>query len=316
MTTALATTHGDHLVTYDAAQVALIRRTLTDGLNDQEFALYLEVAKRTGLDPFRKQIYALKRGGRLTIMTGIDGFRVLALRSGAYEGQTPPQWCGEDGVWRDVWLEAKPPAAARQGVYRRGFREPVWGVARFASYRADNLWNKMPEVMIAKCAEALAIRKAFPEDTSGLYSEDEMDQATTAPRIESHVTTDGEVVEAQAPTREPTAALKASRAAELRACADHKTAQGLAKVWSKISDDLRTSRLSFASADELRTIKDQVKRGILDRAQAEASAANPGPDSADDFPPEPPPTPTRTVDHGPARGVDTIAWQDDADGGP
>lgn len=158
-------------------QMALIKKTLAPDLTDGELALFAEVSKRTGLDPFRKQIYAVKRAGRVTFQTGIDGFRVIAQRSGAYEGQTPAQWCDESGEWVDVWLSKEPPAAARVGVYRAGFREPMWGVARFASYAGDNQWRKMPDVMIAKCAEALAIRKAFPDDVSGLYTTEEMQQA-------------------------------------------------------------------------------------------------------------------------------------------
>jgi phage recombination protein Bet len=184
---------------FGAEQVALIKRTIAPDLTDNELALFVEVAKRTGLDPFRKQIYAIKRGGRMTIQTSIDGFRTIAERSGKYEGQVGPYWCGEDEVWKDVWLSAKPPAAAKVGVLRAGFREPLWGVAKFSSYAQDNLWRKMPEVMIAKVAEALALRKAFPEDASGLYTDDEMaqaDRATVAP----HDEVTGEVIE---PTPEP-----------------------------------------------------------------------------------------------------------------
>ena len=118
---------------YNAEQLALIKKTLTTDLTDHEFALFIEVAKRTGLDPFRRQIYAIKRSGKVAHQTSIDGFRVLAQRSGEYEGQTPPFWCGPDGKWVDVWLAPGKPAAAKVGVYRKGFKEPVWGVARFSS---------------------------------------------------------------------------------------------------------------------------------------------------------------------------------------
>lgn len=167
----------------DRESIELLKSTLAPGsrLTDAELALFAEVCRRTGLDPFRKQIIAIKRntkhGELVTHQTTIDGLRAIAVRSGMYDGQTATQWCGHDGAWKEVWLDSKPPAAARVGVYRRGCREPFWGIARFASYSQDNLWHKMPDVMIAKCAEALAIRKAFPEDTSGLYASEEMDQA-------------------------------------------------------------------------------------------------------------------------------------------
>jgi len=183
MSTALAAMTPDHsaLVQYTTDQLDVLKRTVARDLTDAEFALFVEVCKRSKLDPFRKQIYAIKRqaGGeyRVTFQTSIDGFRVIAARTREYEGQVGPFWCGPDGVWKDVWLDKGAPAAAKIGVYRKGFREVMWGVARFTSYSSANLWLKMPEVMIAKCAEALALRRAFPEDLANLYTDDEMAQA-------------------------------------------------------------------------------------------------------------------------------------------
>ena len=173
-------------------QLAALRQLGVEDASNADLAVFFHHAQRTGLDPFARQIYMVgrwsKNGTKQTIQTGIDGFRLVGRRAADARGETleitDTEWCGQDGVWRDVWLSNEAPAAARVAIIRNGGRFPA--VALFREYaqtkRDGNLtqmWAEKGALMIAKCAEALAWRKAFPQDLSGLYTADEMAMANS-----------------------------------------------------------------------------------------------------------------------------------------
>lgn len=148
--------------------------------------VFLHVCQRSGLDPFARQAYMISRWdpqsgkNKWTIQTGIDGYRVIAERRSEYGGQLEPQWCGDDGAWREVWTSKEPPVAARVGVIRRDWEHPVWGVAHFWEFAAtkkdgqlNHMWATKGRHQIAKCAEAAALRKAFPQDFAGILVDEE-----------------------------------------------------------------------------------------------------------------------------------------------
>ena len=171
-------------INFDRQTLDLIKQTVApETLTDKEFQLFIYQAKRTGLDPLNRQIYCIKSSkGKVSINATIDGLRLIAERTKLYQGQTPVEWCNSEGYWKDVWIsEATNPTAARVGILKKGFTEPLYAVARFNTYAQRSFdgtlqyqWKKMPDFMISKCAEALALRKAFPQELSGIYAAEEM----------------------------------------------------------------------------------------------------------------------------------------------
>jgi phage recombination protein Bet len=172
-----------HRLTFTPAQEELIRTSFMPGATPEEAGALLEVARLRGLNPFLKQIHFVKRStqrdGRYVdvwaFQVGIDGFRAIAERTGQYDGQDEIVTVeGPDGL----------PIASRCVVYRKDRTRPIVATARFreyAQYMRDGsltkMWREKPFLMLEKCAEALGLRKAFPEDLSGLHEGAELGES-------------------------------------------------------------------------------------------------------------------------------------------
>jgi phage recombination protein Bet len=187
---------------FTPTQVAALRQIGVEDATDADLHVFFHHCRRTGLDPFARQIYLIgretdvkvrvqldngntrvetQRVMKYTIQTGIDGYRLIgkraASRGGVLVANDEPQWCGKDGVWRDFWSKSDGnPVAAKYTIRVDG--APHTAVCMFDEYaqysgkgELTSMWKKMPANQLAKCAEAQAWRKAFPADFSGIEPE-------------------------------------------------------------------------------------------------------------------------------------------------
>ncbi len=203
----LATTRGSLAVRPDQvdwtdAQRAGLAQLGIDEAPPGDQLVFLHVAQKMGLDPFNKEIYMIGRWDselqrkKWTIQVGIDGFRSKSEEHPQYGGVEGPEWCGPDGVWRDVWTAEEPPVAARCTVYRKDWDKPIRAVAHYREYvqtkrdgKPTAMWATKPAGQLGKCSEALARRKAFPRRLTGVYIDEELQHLDNPqPRmvIESH----------------------------------------------------------------------------------------------------------------------------------
>lgn len=149
----------------DPKLVKTLKETVARGLNDSEFVLFAEHCRSTGLNPFKKEVWAIKAGERLQIMTGLNGFLAIANSHPAFDGM-------------EVEVDTDPqgnPTKATCKVYRKDRKFPSVGIALMKEFRKDTpIWRQMPSVMLTKCAKSIAIREAFPQELGGLYTAEEM----------------------------------------------------------------------------------------------------------------------------------------------
>ena len=194
-------------LTFTAPQIALIRRTVAKDCNQNEFDLYIEMCKARGLNPLLRHCYAFvfhkdnpeKR--QMVIVVSIDGQRSLAERTGTYRpDDRAPRF--ENGAEKDQKTNPLGLTYAEVTVYKHAHGEwfPVTAVAywdevaplkeiwatdehgkrrptgRYELDEKKDAWRRMPRLMLSKCAEMAALRKAFPDAFSGLYGDGEMDR--------------------------------------------------------------------------------------------------------------------------------------------
>lgn len=294
---------GDDQIEFTPQQAAALAHIGVEKASPGDLQVFFHVCKRSGLDPFARQIYMISRQvserdasgnwhkvTKQTIQTGIDGFRLIGRRAAdrlrhpvAVEA---PEWAHQDGTWRRVWMKAWGlPVAARVTIRRAG--EPFTAVALFDEYKQTKrdgeltqMWGQRPAGQIAKCAEALAWRMAFPQDLSGIYTDDEMAQADSAPTPEPRSSGLASVLDpspaqgAPGEIQEPSEPSSKSRAEDDASAGEDSpylnTRSGLAKRMfaainaAGISDDDRLAEVSAIIGRTITTSKDMTE------AEAEA----------------------------------------------
>lgn len=156
-------------------QMDLIKRTIAPTATPDELQLFFYDCQRRNVHPLDKLIHFSKRGGKYVPLTSIDFLRSRAADSGQLGGI-------DDAIFSEG---GSFPSQATVTVYRivSGTRCPFTATARWTEYCPQDekqafMWKKMPYVMLSKCAESLALRKAFPQQLAGLYANEELDQAT------------------------------------------------------------------------------------------------------------------------------------------
>lgn len=183
-------------ISFTDEQIQLIKSQIAPKATNDELKLFLNQCKRTGLDPFARQIYAIHRKSnneeKMSIQTSIDGFRVIAERSGDYAGQDEPVFNEVDGKIISCKVTVYRFKSAQKYAIPTRYAAAV-GVVYWDEYvqlvdeyvngkktgvkKPSSMWAKMPHTMLSKVAEAQALRKAYPQDLSGLYTGEEMTQA-------------------------------------------------------------------------------------------------------------------------------------------
>jgi phage recombination protein Bet len=263
-------------LSYTREQIDLLKKTVATGLDDNEFKLLVEVAQGTGLNLFQRQIYGIKRGGKMTIQTGIDGYRLVAARTGRHAGTSDADFDSQDGnfpKWARVTVKK---------VMPNGFVADFTATARWSEYVQEQspMWRKMPFLMLSKCAEALALRKAFPAELSGVYTAEEMmqaDEVKTIPVvvdqgsgrvINPKFTTDAPAVLDDAIIRDQAPAQIQQPEEPAKGMASSKQIGMIGGLWKSVFGDVSDSQIQASVVAHMKAITGKTARQHLTSSDA------------------------------------------------
>jgi phage recombination protein Bet len=164
----------DGKIDYSKAEVAkVLRETVAKGLTDSEYIAFGTLCAATGLNPIRKEIWAIKTNQGLQIMTGLNGYRAIANSHPSYDGMEGPTFHYDESgnlLSAEVFVFRKDRSRAHKG----------YAILKEVSNNGP-VWKQRTHQMLAKCAECDGLRRAFPQEMSGLYAEEEMPSEFSKP---------------------------------------------------------------------------------------------------------------------------------------
>lgn len=176
-------------------QLDILRKTVAIGATESEFSMFLALCRSTGLNPYKREVWFVKAGGRAQIMTGINGFRAIANANGEYDG-TELGLIGPGGEYLPATYPKDDFIGAWAKCHRKDRKIPAEGIAMVAEYdKKFGNWKTMRRVMILKCAESVALRAAFPQQLNGLYTTEEMPREFSETPAATEVAIDKKAVE-------------------------------------------------------------------------------------------------------------------------
>lgn len=246
---------------YSIEQLAILKASMPD-LDEQDFAFLVEVSKSSGLNLFQRQLYGIKRKGRMTIQTGIDGYRLVAARTGQHAGTSDVVFTGDDPRF---------PATATVTVSKLlpgGLVGHFVATARWGEYAQQQspMWSRMPFLMLGKCAEALALRKAFPGELAGIYTSEEMMQADDPPQ--GGAVPQGIIQEARQPQVIEPAPQGGEPVQEQQAAITPQQLKLIAVLWRELFGDPKDELAQKAIREHLQFVTGKESRKDLSREEA------------------------------------------------
>lgn len=218
-------------------QQAVTQKTVEDFLfstgtkfNEQQKAMFLNLAVTFGLNPFKREIYAVPYGNGFNYVTGYQVYIARAEATGKLDG------------WEvEAIKEGGKLIGARATIYRKDWNKPfIWEVSLSEFNRNSGNWKTMPEFMLKKVAIAQAFRLCFPNEFSGM------------PYIAEEITSEPIRDVTPSPAADPDSLIKTLQEAE--------NIEMLRELWESIQPAFK--ELNPQQQEQVKSVKDKLKQEL------------------------------------------------------